>query len=105
VWSAALAGVVFKLVWIDAPGWLVAGSYVAIGWVAVLALPDLVAGLGIAGVGALALGGVLYSVGAIVYARKRPNPKPTVFGYHEVFHLLVLVAAGLQYAVVAFWVL
>jgi hemolysin III len=100
VWSAALAGVVFKLVWIDAPGWLVAGSYVAIGWVAVLALPDLVAGLGIAGVGALALGGVLYSVGAIVYARKRPDPKPTVFGYHEVFHLLVLVAA-----VVAFWVL
>ena len=104
-WSAALAGAVFKLLWIDAPGWLIATVYVAIGWLAMIALPQLVDGLGIAAVGALALGGVLYSTGAMIYARKRPDPAPTVFGYHELFHLLVILAAALQYAVVAFWVL
>jgi hemolysin III len=104
VWSAALAGAVFKLVWIDAPGWLAAASYIAIGWVAVIAVPDLTTRLGIAAVGGLALGGVLYSVGAVVYALKRPDPVPAVFGYHEVFHLLVVLAAALQYTVVAIWV-
>jgi hemolysin III len=104
-WSAAIAGALFKLVWIDAPGWLIATLYIAIGWIAVIAMPELEARLGIAGVLALALGGVLYSVGAVIYARQRPDPVPTVFGYHELFHLLVVVAAALQYAVVAFWVL
>jgi len=105
VWSAALAGAVFKLVWIDAPSWLGAATYVSIGWIALVALPELLERLGIAAVGALALGGILYSVGAVIYAHKRPDPAPTVFGYHELFHLLVIVAAALQYAVVAFWVL
>jgi hemolysin III len=105
LWSAALAGAVFKLLWIDAPGWLIAASYIATGWVAVVAMPDLVSRLGVVAVGALGLGGVLYSAGAVVYALKRPNPRPTLFGYHEVFHLLVLIAAAVQYAVVAFWVL
>jgi hemolysin III len=104
-WSAALAGAVFKLIWIDAPGWLIAGTYVAVGWIAVIALPELVDRLGAVAVGALALGGILYSAGAVIYALKRPDPAPTVFGYHELFHLLVIVAAALQYAVVAFWVL
>ena len=105
VWSAALLGALFKLVWIDAPGWLTAAAYVAVGWIAVIAMPELVSRLGVAAVGALALGGVLYSLGAVIYARKRPDPVPMVFGYHEVFHLLVIVAAALQYAVVAFWIL
>jgi hemolysin III len=105
MWSAALAGAVFKLVWIDAPGWLGAATYVLVGWIALVALPELLERLGIAAVGALALGGILYSVGAVIYAHKRPDPVPTVFGYHELFHLLVIVAAALQYAVVAFWVL
>jgi hemolysin III len=105
VWSAALAGALFKLVWIDAPGWLGAATYVAIGWIALVALPELLDRLGVAAVGALALGGILYSVGAVIYAHKHPDPVPTVFGYHELFHLLVIVAAALQYAVVAFWVL
>jgi hemolysin III len=105
VWSAAVAGAVFKLVWIDAPGRLVAATYVAAGWIVVIALPALFARLGPVAVGGLALGGILYSVGAVIYARQRPDPIPTVFGYHEVFHLLVVVAAALQYAVVAFWVL
>ncbi len=104
-WSAALAGAVFKLSWIDAPGWLIAGTYVAIGWIAVVAAPELVNRLGVVAVVALALGGVLYSIGAVIYALKRPDPAPAVFGYHEVFHLLVILAAALQYAVVAFWVL
>jgi hemolysin III len=105
VWSLAIVGAVFKLVWIDAPGWLIALTYVAIGWIAVIAMPQLVDRLGIAAVATLALGGILYSVGALVYARQRPNPAPAIFGYHELFHLLVTLAAALQYAVVAFWIL
>jgi hemolysin III len=105
VWSAALAGAVFKLLWIDAPGWLIAASYVAIGWIAVVVMPELLGRLGVVAVAVLILGGVLYSVGAIIYALNRPDPVPAVFGYHELFHLLVLIAAAMQYAVVAFWVL
>jgi hemolysin III len=105
VWAAAIAGAIFKLVWIDAPGWLIACSYVAIGWIAVIAMPELLSRLGVLAVCTLALGGVLYSAGAVIYALKRPDPAPAVFGYHEIFHLLVVIAATLQYAVVAFWVL
>jgi hemolysin III len=104
-WSAALAGAMFKLLWIDAPSWLIAASYITTGWLALVAMPQLLGRLGVVAVGALALGGVLYSVGAVIYALRRPDPVPTVFGYHEVFHLLVLIAAALQYAVVALWVL
>lgn len=105
VWSGALAGAVFKLLWIDAPGWLTTACYVALGWIAIVAIPELVARLGIVAVSAMALGGVLYSAGGVIHARKRPDPAPAVFGYHEVFHLLVTIAAAIQYAVVAFWVL
>ena len=68
-------------------------------------MPELLGRLGVVAVAGLAGEGILYSVGAIVYARQRPEPRPTVFGYHEVFHLLVVIAAALQYAVVAIWVL
>jgi len=105
VWAGALGGIVLKLVWIDAPKWLVAGIYVALGWVAVAATPDLVEEIGITGAALVGLGGLLYTAGAVIYALRRPDPVPAVFGYHEVFHLLVIVAAGLQYAVIAFWVL
>jgi hemolysin III len=104
VWVGALGGVVLKLVWIDAPKPLVAGVYVALGWVAVATLPGMLDAIGIVATLLVGLGGVLYTAGAVVYARRRPDPVPTVFGYHEVFHLLVVVAAALQYAVVAFWV-
>ncbi len=104
VWAGALAGVLFKLVWIDAPKWLFAVAYVALGWVAVAALPQLAVAIGAGGLALLGLGGVLYTVGAVVYAVGRPDPVPAVFGYHEVFHALVIVAAALQYAVIAFWV-
>jgi len=105
VWAAAAAGIVLKLVWIDAPKWLVALIYIAIGWVALAAFPQLLSRLGVTATAMVAAGGALYTLGAIVYARQRPDPAPTVFGYHEIFHALVILAAALQYAVVAFWVL
>ena len=105
VWAGAFGGIILKLVWIDAPNWLAATIYVLLGWVAVAAAPGLVSAVGITASLMVALGGLLYTVGAVVYARHRPDPVPTVFGYHEVFHVLVILAAGLQYAVVAFWVL
>ena len=105
VWAGAAGGIVLKLVWIDAPKWLVALIYVLLGWVAVAATPELVDELGVTAAGMVGLGGVLYTAGAVIYARRRPDPVPAVFGYHELFHLLVIIAAGLQYAVIAFWVL
>ena len=105
VWAAALGGIVLKLAWIDAPKWLVALIYVAIGWVALAAFPQLLSKLGVTATAMVAAGGLLYTAGAVVYARQRPDPVPTVFGYHEIFHALVILAAALQYAVVAFWVL
>jgi hemolysin III len=104
VWVGALLGVVLSLVWTNAPAWLRAAHCVALGWVAVVALPQLAAGLGVRGVTLVALGGLLYTVGAVVYAAKRPDPRPLVFGYHELFHALVIVAAALQYSVIALWV-
>ena len=105
VWSGALAGIVMKLVWIDAPKALVAILYLALGWVAVAAFPTMLDELGITGTALVSVGGLLYSVGALVYAFQRPNPAPAVFGYHEVFHALVILAAALQYAVIAFYVI
>jgi len=105
VWGGAAAGILLKLVWIDAPKPIVAAVYVILGWVAVAAVPDLIDEIGIGGVAMVAAGGVLYTLGAVVYALRRPDPAPTVFGYHEVFHALVIAAAALQYAVVAFFVI
>jgi hemolysin III len=105
VWAGALAGIVFKLVWIAAPKPVVAAVYVVLGWVAVAAFPQLISRLGVLPTALVAAGGVLYTVGAVIYALRRPDPVPAVFGYHEVFHTLVIAAAALQYAVVAFYVL
>jgi hemolysin III len=105
LWAGALGGVVFKLLWIDAPKWLLAGVYVALGLVSAAVFGELPAAIGWLGVAGLAVGGLLYVVGAIVYASGRPNPWPKVFGYHEVFHALVIAAAALQYAVIAFAVI
>ena len=103
-WGGAMLGVGFNLVWRNAPTWLRAALYIALGWVAVAALPQLGAAIGIGGLTLLGLGGVLYTLGAVVYAVERPNPVPAVFGYHEIFHILVVAAAALQYAVIAFWI-
>jgi hemolysin III len=105
VWGGALAGIVLKLVWLDAPKWLIAGVYVALGWVAVAAMPEMAAELGVGALSLVIVGGVLYTAGAVIYARQRPDPVPAVFGYHEIFHALVIAAATSHYAVVAFFVL
>jgi hemolysin III len=105
LWAGALGGVVFKLLWIDAPKWLLATIYVALGLVSAAVFGELPAAIGWLGVAGLAIGGLLYVVGAIVYASGRPNPWPKVFGYHEVLHALVIAAAALQYAVIAFAVI
>ena len=105
VWTGALAGVIFNLLWSNAPTWLIAVVYISLGWVAVAAVPQLAAAIGVAGLALLGLGGLLYTAGAVIYAVKRPDPFPGVFGYHEVFHALVIGAAAIQYAVIAFWVL
>jgi hemolysin III len=105
VWTGAAAAVVLKLVWIDAPRWLAAALGIGLGWVGVVAFHKLVGALGVAGTLLTVAGGLLYSVGALVYARRKPDPFPAVFGFHEVFHLLVIAAVGCQYAAVAFFVL
>ena len=101
VWGGALAAIVLKLAWVDAPKWLAAVIGVALGWVGIVALPQLWAHSGWAGVALLGAGGVLYTAGAVVYAVGRPDPSPAVFGYHELFHVLVIGAAACQYAAVA----
>jgi hemolysin III len=105
VWAGAIGGAIFKLLWIDAPKWLFAAVYLALGWVSVAIFGELPAAIGWLGVIGLGAGGLLYTLGAVVYASGWPNPSPKVFGYHEVFHALVLAAAALHYAVIAFAVL
>lgn len=105
VWAGAVGGIVLKLAWVNAPKTLMAIIYMALGWVAVAAFPDLVSQLGVVGASLVAAGGLLYTAGALVYAFRRPDPAPAVFGYHEVFHALVIAAAALQYAVIAFFVI
>ncbi|MEA2473568.1 MAG: hemolysin [Thermoleophilaceae bacterium] len=105
VWAGALGGIVLNLVWISAPKWVTASVYVALGWVAVIAMPQLAERLGAGGVALLMGGGLLYTAGAVIYATQRPNPRPAVFGYHEIFHALVLAAAAAHFAVVAFYAL
>ena len=105
LWLGALGGVIFKLFWIDAPKWLLAAIYVVLGLVTAAVFGELPASIGWLGVAGLASGGLLYVIGAVVYASGRPNPWPKVFGYHEVFHTLVIAAAALHYAVIAFAVL
>jgi hemolysin III len=104
VWAGAAAGVAMSLAWINAPRWLQAASYVALGWVAVVALPQLADRVGVAPFVLLAVGGALYSVGAAVYALQKPNLWPHTFGFHEVFHALVIAAAIAHFIAMAGWV-
>jgi len=101
VWAGAAAGVVFSLVWIRAPNWLAAIAYVSLGWFACVAAPQLVDRAGIAALVLILGGGVAYTAGAVVYALQRPDPRPAVFGYHEVFHVLVVAAAVIHFVAVA----
>ena len=104
VWSGAAAAIVTKLCWVRAPKWLSAVFGIALGWVGVVALPQVVDRAGVAAAALLGAGGLAYTAGAIVYARRRPDPIPTVFGYHELFHALTLVALACQYVAIVFFV-
>ena len=101
VWGGALAAIILKLAWIDGPKWISAAIGIALGWIGIVALPQLWDHSGLAGVALLAAGGVLYTAGAVVYTARRPDPVPATFGYHELFHALVIAAAACQYAAVA----
>jgi hemolysin III len=101
VWPLALTGIVVQMLWLNAPRWLVAGLYVVIGWTALAFVPVLWRRLGVATFSLIVCGGVVYSVGARVYSTRRPDPIPAVFGFHEVFHALVLVAGLIFYVAIA----
>jgi hemolysin III len=104
-WAGAAAGVALSLGWIDAPRTVHAGSYLTLGWLAIIALPQLFGELRLAPLVLLGAGGLLYSVGAVIYTRPRPDPWPQTFGFHEIFHALVIAAAAAQYAAVVGWML
>ena len=105
VWIGAIVGAVVEMVWIDHPKWVAALIYMSLGWVAAVAFPELWGEMGVAGTLLIAAGGLLYTAGAVVYATQRPNPSPRVFGYLEVFHLFVILAAAAHFAAIAFFAL
>jgi hemolysin III len=101
VWGGAVAGVALHLIWARPPVWLTMPLYLGLGWIAALAIPELLAGAGVAAVVLAIVGGGLYTAGGLVYATKRPDPAPSVFGYHEVFHALTVAAFVVQYVAVS----
>lgn len=105
VWGGAAVGVALQMLPRPTPRTIGVFLYITLGWVAVLAMPSLVSRIGWTPTSLIAAGGVLYTCGALVYALKRPDPVPRVFGFHEIFHAFTIVAAGLHYAVIAFWVI
>jgi hemolysin III len=104
VWSGAAAAIFMKFIWVDAPKWLAAATGIALGWAGVAAMPQIWRYAGATAVVLLGIGGLAYTAGAIVYARRKPDPAPRVFGYHELFHALTLVAVTCQYVAIAFFV-
>jgi len=105
VWGGVALAILVKVVWIDAPKWLAAAIAITLGWVAVLVMPQVADAIGLTGCVLLVAGGLAYTAGGIVYATERPDPVPAVFGYHEVFHVLVILAVALQWTAIAFYVL
>jgi hemolysin III len=105
VWLGAVLGVAINLCWIDAPKWIGAIAYLAVGWVGVVAAPRLFSDLGVAAAVLVLVGGLLYTLGAVIYTMQRPDPFPLTFGYHELFHVLVIAAAVVQFVAVSLVVL
>ncbi|MEV0196954.1 hemolysin III family protein [Nonomuraea sp. NPDC050691] len=101
IWGGALTGVVFRVCWIGAPRWLYTALYLALGWTAIFVMPQLLKGAGVAAVVLVAVGGVLYSAGAVVYGLRRPDPSPRWFGFHEIFHACTIAAYLVQYVAVS----
>jgi hemolysin III len=101
VWTGALFGVVLQTAWPGAPRWVTVPCYIALGWVAVFVFPQLLHSAGVAAFVLITVGGLIYTLGALVYGTKRPDPWPGTFGFHEVFHACTLLAATCHY--VAIW--
>ena len=104
VWSGAIAAILLNVFWVRASKVFSAAIGLALGWAGAVAFPQLLK-LPLPGILLVVAGGLLYTVGAIVYVRRRPDPAPSVFGYHELFHVLTVAAVGCQYAAIAFFVL
>jgi hemolysin III len=105
VWTGAACGIAVRFAWVDAPAWVTVVVALTLGWFSVIALPKAYGAMGLIGLSLLLAGGTLYSLGALVYALRRPNPLPAILGFHEIFHLLVIAAVACQYAAVALIVL
>jgi hemolysin III len=101
VWGGTVLGLILNLAWIDAPKWLTALAYLSVGWVAVVAAPQLFSHVGVTGSVLILVGGALYTLGAVIYAFRWPNPFPATFGFHELFHVLVVAAAVTQFVSVS----
>jgi hemolysin III len=102
VWSGAVVGITLRQLWLDAPQWAVAVPYVVVGWCPLIVAPQLVRSLGWTGFSLMLVAGVAYTAGALVYAAKKPDPWPGVFGFHEVFHACTVVGAGTFAVLIAF---
>lgn len=102
LWGLALTGIILKVTWRDIPRWLSVSFYIGMGWVGMIAAPRLFSVLPWGGVALVVTGGLLYTLGGVVYALRRPNPLPRIFGFHEIFHLLG-IAAHVAF-VVAVWI-
>ena len=100
-WAGAVLGLALELVWIESPRWLSALAYLAVGWVGLIAAPQLFSGIGVPGAVLVIVGGSLYTLGALIYAAKWPDPFPRILGFHEIFHLLVVAAAVTQFVAVS----
>jgi hemolysin III len=101
VWVGAALAIVQRLFWLDAPRWVPVGAGIFLGWVGIVALPQIVEASGFSGTALVAAGGVFYTLGAVVYAVQRPDFAPAVFGFHELFHVLTVLAASCQFAAIA----
>ncbi len=104
VWGGSLAGVIFKVFWVGAPRWLYTPIYIALGWVAVIYLPDFLETGGLAISTLIVVGGGLYTLGAVIYGIKRPNPIPNWLGFHEIFHVLTVAGFITHYIGLSFTV-
>ena len=101
IWGGAAAGIAARLIWRPAPRWLTTSLFIALGWAAISVLPQLLRGAGALVLALILAGGIMYSLGAVVYACKRPDPSPRWFGFHEVFHAATILAYLTQYAAVS----
>jgi hemolysin III len=104
VWGGAALGVAFSVAWINAPRALCSATYVLLGWVALICVPQLSSELPVTPLVLIASGGLLYTVGAVIFALGRPNPWPRTFGFHEIFHVFVILAAVAHFVAMAGWI-